>query len=452
MQISVTATNAATVPSAGGKTISARPAVTGGQTGNAATPVNYHAQASELAAQNGAAQGAELSHSAEQQPSAPTTVLPGSVPQGEGALEQSPASDTLWQASELDALSAALDTVFPALAAPQCEQIAQWIVNLQHGGITPEALVATLNTQLKANGVSVPPPALATLESLFGQVADGALPVSELTQALTALGQLSRQGVLDGVGKPFSESLPAQAQKLLHLQPQGQTHVQTTAMADAAVRADRADIAPLLREMSGDRAAQPLNALPVSDLAVTMNEAAPERLLAPGLAPQPSPQTSPAIMVPGASPATAAQQLDASVDISQPEWGRELVDQLRARLRFNQQDAVQTAHVRLDPPELGKLEITLRVEGDKVNVHIAAAHPQLREALLTHADRLRFDIEQSQLQLANVSVSSGSQQQGHDQSQGGQQEHRAVKGNPMKESSPFSTPSMSDLGRYASVV
>lgn len=424
MQISVSATNAATVPSAGGKTISARPAVTGGQTGNAATPVNYHAQASELATQNGAAQGAELSHSAEQQPSAPTTVFPGCVPQGEGALEQSPASDTLWQASELDALSAALDTVFPGLAAPQCEQIAQWIVSLQHGGITPEALVATLNTQLKANGVSVPPSALATLESLFGQVADGALPVSELTQA----------------------------QKLLHLQPQGQTHVQTTAMADAAVRADRADIASLLREMSGDRAAQPLNALPVSDLAVTMNDAAPERLLAPGLAPQPSPQTRPAIMVPGASPATAAQQLDASVDISQPEWGRELVDQLRARLRFNQQDAVQTAHVRLDPPELGKLEITLRVEGDKVNVHIAAAHPQLREALLTHADRLRLDIEQSQLQLTNVSVSSGSQQQGHDQSQGGQQEHRAVKGNPMKESSPFSTPSMSDLGRYASVV
>ncbi|MGF1691446.1 flagellar hook-length control protein FliK [Photobacterium kagoshimensis] len=106
------------------------------------------------------------------------------------------------------------------------------------------------------------------------------------------------------------------------------------------------------------------------------------------------------------------QQFQASVDITQADWGKDLVDQLRSRMQFSKTDHLQQAHVRLDPPELGKLDINLRLEGDKVSVHFTAAHPQLREALLANAERLRFDFDGGQLQLGDVSVSSGNQQQG----------------------------------------
>lgn len=112
-----------------------------------------------------------------------------------------------------------------------------------------------------------------------------------------------------------------------------------------------------------------------------------------------------------------AQLIQASVDIRQPEWGRDLIAQLRSRIELKQGEGLQHAHVRLDPPELGKLDITLRMEGDKVSVHFNAAHPQLREALIAHADRLRFELDGSQLALGQVSVSAenGQGQQGGEQ-------------------------------------
>ena len=116
------------------------------------------------------------------------------------------------------------------------------------------------------------------------------------------------------------------------------------------------------------------------------------------------------------APASAAQQLYAGVDVTQPEWGRDLVEQLRSRMQLSKTDQIQHAHVRLDPPELGRLEVNLRLDGDKVSVHFTAAHPQLREALAANADKLRFDFDGSQMQLADVSVSSGLYQQSHQHS------------------------------------
>jgi flagellar hook-length control protein FliK len=151
------------------------------------------------------------------------------------------------------------------------------------------------------------------------------------------------------------------------------------------------------------------------------------------------------------SPASAAQQLYAGVDVTQPEWGRDLVEQLRSRMQLSKTDQIQHAHVRLDPPELGRLEVNLRLDGDKVSVHFTAAHPQLREALAANADKLRFDFDGSQMQLADVSVSSGLYQQSHQHS-GTDDEPGIMASQSMIQSEEASTAAPGLDGRYEAMV
>lgn len=154
-----------------------------------------------------------------------------------------------------------------------------------------------------------------------------------------------------------------------------------------------------------------------------------------------------------AASSSVTQQLQASVDISKPEWGRELVEQLRSRLQLSKSDQIQHAHVRLDPPELGRLDVSLRLDGDKVSVHFTAAHPQLREALAANAERLRFDFDGSQMQLTDVSVSSGMYQQS--QQQPGQHNEPEIMTNQFitaHEETQQRTTMSTSVGRYESMI
>ncbi len=65
---------------------------------------------------------------------------------------------------------------------------------------------------------------------------------------------------------------------------------------------------------------------------------------------------------------------------------------------------IQQAEVRLNPPQLGPVEIRIRVHNDQASVSFVAQHPFTREALETSIPRLREMLGDANINLADVDV------------------------------------------------
>lgn len=96
---------------------------------------------------------------------------------------------------------------------------------------------------------------------------------------------------------------------------------------------------------------------------------------------------------------------------AQSNWGQQLVETLKERVEMQINQNVKQAHIRLDPPELGKLELTVRFEGDRLSVQVNAANPALRDALLQSSDRLRMSLMTHHSGGVEVNVGQGDRQQ-----------------------------------------
>ena len=72
---------------------------------------------------------------------------------------------------------------------------------------------------------------------------------------------------------------------------------------------------------------------------------------------------------------------------------------------------LKNVDIRLDPPELGRLQIRLNVGGDGATVHFTVANQQARDVIEQSMPRLREMLAQQGVQLGDSSVqqqSSGS--------------------------------------------
>lgn len=65
---------------------------------------------------------------------------------------------------------------------------------------------------------------------------------------------------------------------------------------------------------------------------------------------------------------------------------------------------VQSAEIRLNPPELGPLAIRVALQNDQASITFTAQHPYTREALEAAIPRLRDLMQESNLNLVNVDV------------------------------------------------
>jgi flagellar hook-length control protein FliK len=93
-----------------------------------------------------------------------------------------------------------------------------------------------------------------------------------------------------------------------------------------------------------------------------------------------------------------------------PDLHGEQFDQaLGARVSWLADQKIGHAHIRINPAELGPVEVRLHLNGDQVNASFLSAQPEVRQALESSLPRLREMLGQHGFQLGQADV--GQQQQ-----------------------------------------
>ena len=146
-----------------------------------------------------------------------------------------------------------------------------------------------------------------------------------------------------------------------------------------------------------------------------------------------------AATAPVSSPVIASQPVSATVSapatpqlnaqLGSPEWQQALGQQV---LMFHR-NGQQSAELRLHPQELGALQITLKLDDNQAQLHIASAHGQVRAAVEAALPHLRHALAESGINLGQSSVGGESlpqpqQSQQQASHQGGQPSYREQHG------------------------
>jgi len=95
--------------------------------------------------------------------------------------------------------------------------------------------------------------------------------------------------------------------------------------------------------------------------------------------------------------------------------------QLKDKVIYQLTNKIQSAEIRLNPEELGSVQIKLSLQQDQLNLQFTVSQPQAKEALEQQLPKLRELLEQQGLQLAqsNIEQRSGQQQEQSRQFSGG---------------------------------
>ncbi|MGT3242986.1 flagellar hook-length control protein FliK [Yersinia enterocolitica] len=109
----------------------------------------------------------------------------------------------------------------------------------------------------------------------------------------------------------------------------------------------------------------------------------------------------------------AAPRMESQLTLAtnQKEWSQQLHTVLGERLQLQVDNKVQHATIRLDPPEMGKIDISVHMEGGKLQVHINANQADVYRALQQTSAELRQTLMGQNSSAVEVQISAHSQQQ-----------------------------------------
>ncbi|WP_428239443.1 flagellar hook-length control protein FliK [Gynuella sp.] len=104
-------------------------------------------------------------------------------------------------------------------------------------------------------------------------------------------------------------------------------------------------------------------------------------------------------------------QRSVEIPLKQPVTHSEWANSVNDRIMMMANRHIQVAHIRLDPPDLGMLEIKLSVSHDQqAQVAIVTQHTQVKELLDASMARLRTMLQEQNIELVDAQVSDQSSQ------------------------------------------
>nr|WP_230685959.1 flagellar hook-length control protein FliK [Burkholderia gladioli] len=136
-------------------------------------------------------------------------------------------------------------------------------------------------------------------------------------------------------------------------------------------------------------------------------------------------QGSPLAQAGTATAGAAAAEASLAPRVGSQEWG----DAFSQKVVFLSNAHQQTAELSLNPPDLGPLQVVLRVADNHAHALFVSQHPQVREAVEAALPKLREAMESGGLSLGSANVSDGgggfAQQNAQQQSSGAAGTRRA---------------------------
>lgn len=107
-----------------------------------------------------------------------------------------------------------------------------------------------------------------------------------------------------------------------------------------------------------------------------------------------------------------------------PQWQNEIGD----RVQFMSRNNESRAELILTPPQLGRIEITLNIDGDQANALFVSANPEVRTALEGAMDRLREALASNGIALGQAQVGAESSNQSGNGTQSGNRNNGQIAG------------------------
>ena len=177
-----------------------------------------------------------------------------------------------------------------------------------------------------------------------------------------------------------------------------------------------------LKEAPADTSARPQTTLPAQPFTMAQAPAALRVETESTPSPVATPSHAMPLMVATPTPTAAHAAAIATVNapLGTPDWQQTVSQHITMFTRQGQ----QTAELRLNPENLGQVQITLKMDDNQAQLQMVSAHSHVRAALEAALPMLRTQLAESGIQLGQSSISSenfAGQQQSSSQQQSARQ-------------------------------
>lgn len=174
--------------------------------------------------------------------------------------------------------------------------------------------------------------------------------------------------------------------------------------------AQPADAAPALPTQVADEDQPDLLAGTTPQFQTPQHNAAPQEALAHALAAATQRQALPAVNQAAIAQPVVPVVLQVATPVGATHWGTELGQQM-VMMSNNVRQGMQTAELRLDPPDLGPLRVSLNLADGVASASFVSAHASVRQAIEVAIPQLQQALAQAGISLGQTSVGEQAAQQ-----------------------------------------